>query len=199
MAGGICFTLYVLIAVGSMHAFGMDVNKNVLVSLSSSRGLSLVPSMMVVVVYTAMSLVMVCSFPLNAFGLRVGLHGMFFDGVETTTQRWLGSAALISSSLLVALLVNDLGALFRITGATTSMYIMFLLPSSLILKLAGQPVPAKPGYQPPSKQGPPIASMQTSRAVINQQPKAPSMLGAIILLVAGIVLGVCGTLSVFIV
>ncbi|EOD21274.1 hypothetical protein EMIHUDRAFT_241388 [Emiliania huxleyi CCMP1516] len=90
IAGGTCFLLYATIAVGGTHAFGMAVDKNVLVSLSTPRGLELVPEALVAAVQGAMTAIMVFVFPLNAFGLRVGVHELFLGGGdETSRQRWL--------------------------------------------------------------------------------------------------------------
>ena len=44
VAGMICFILYSAIAISATQAFGMDVDKNVLVSLASERGLQLLPA-----------------------------------------------------------------------------------------------------------------------------------------------------------
>lgn len=209
IAGGICFTLYVIIAIAGAHAFGMGVDKNVLVSLSSARGLHLVPTALVATVFSAMSLVMICTFPLNAYGLRVGIHELVLGGQETPAQRWLGSAMLVLISLIVALPVDDLGALFRLTGATTGVYIMFLLPSSLLIRLALHPelIPKPKTYQPPSRickpaePSLPYAKAQTSQAVIAAHPpsaKITNIASAVGLLSAGVIIGGCGTASIFI-
>ena len=112
--------LYLAIAIGATAAFGMGVDKNVLVSLASARGLALLPVALVAAVMGAMSIVMVCAFPLNAYGLRVGVHALILGGgSETARQRWLRSLALVGVSTLVASTVDDLGALFQLIGAPT--------------------------------------------------------------------------------
>ena len=49
------------IALASAAAFGLDVEKNLLVSLSSARGLALLPPSLVAAVQGAMALVMVAA------------------------------------------------------------------------------------------------------------------------------------------
>lgn len=151
-SGGICFALYLAIAIAGTEAFGTAVDKNVLVSLASERGLELLPVGLVAAVMAAMSLVMLCVFPLNGYGLRVGVHELVAGGGgESTRQRWGGSLVLVSLSTLVAATVDDLGALFRLIGATTGVYIMFLLPSALLLRLAAKPPTADAAAAPPDE------------------------------------------------
>jgi hypothetical protein len=119
IALGACFVLYVMVAIASATAFGASVHKNLLVSLSSAHGLQLLPPSLVVSVQGAMSLVMVFVFPVNSYGLRVGLHAMLRGGErETAMQRWAGAAMLTAVCFGVAAVVNDLGVLFSIIGAT---------------------------------------------------------------------------------
>lgn len=182
IAGGTCFLLYATIAVGGTHAFGMAVDKNVLVSLSTPRGLELVPEALVAAVQGAMTAIMVFVFPLNAFGLRVGVHELLLGGGdETSRQRWLSSFALVSASTLVAATVNDLGALFQLIGATTGVCIMFLLPSALMLKLA---------KRSPSDAITPAAASRPTTAV--------PVVAAACVLATGLCIGGCGTAAVFI-
>ncbi|KAL1507109.1 hypothetical protein AB1Y20_007965 [Prymnesium parvum] len=173
VAGGICFSLYSVIAVSGTHAFGMSVDKNVLVSLSSSLGLELLPASLVAAVFLAMSMIMVCAFPLNAYGLRIGLHELVLGGGdETPVQRWVGSFMLVTVSSLVALAVEDLGVLFRVTGATTGVYIMFLLPSALLLRLSMHPWMriGRRGYEPPSPVLSASNQMMTAPGALTHEP-----------------------------
>jgi len=95
LAFATCFTLYAAIAVASARAFGADVDKNILVSLGSERGRALVPPSLVSGVNAAMTVVMVCVFPLNAYGLRVGLHALAHgERPESACQRWAGTLLL---------------------------------------------------------------------------------------------------------
>ena len=133
---GACFGLYTAVALASAVAFGSEVQKNLLVSLSSQRGLTLLPPSLVAAVQGAMALVMVCVFPVNLFGLRVGLHGRVCPGQpETAMHRWVSAALLTALCFGVASAVNDLGALFALIGATTGTLIMFVMPSALALRL----------------------------------------------------------------
>ena len=133
---GACFGLYTAVALASAVAFGSEVQKNLLVSLSSLRGLTLLPPSLVAAVQGAMALVMVCVFPVNLFGLRVGLHGRVCPGQpETAKHRWVSAALLTALCFGVASAVNDLGALFALIGATTGTLIMFVMPSALALRL----------------------------------------------------------------
>ena len=133
---GACFALYTAVALASAAAFGSEVQKNLLVSLSSERGLTLLPPSLVAAVQGAMALVMVCVFPVNLFGLRVGLHGRVCPGQpETAMHRWISAALLTTLCFGVASAVNDLGALFALIGATTGTLIMFVMPSALALRL----------------------------------------------------------------
>ena len=212
VAGGICFVLYLAIAVAGTDAFGMRVDKNVLVSLASPRGLELLPVGLVATVMGAMSLVMVCVFPLNAFGLRVGVHELVVGGgAESTRQRWAGSLVLVCASTLVAAAVDDLGVLFGLIGATTGTYIMFLLPSSLLLRLATRsPTPTLPTatpYAPPdgsssSAVSPADGAYEGAGASARAAAQVPlptvNVPAASALLFAGLCIGGCGTAAVFI-
>lgn len=217
MASGICFVLYMAIAVAGTHAFGVHVDKNVLVSLSSERGLQLLPLSLVAAVFVSMSLIMICIFPLNAYGLRVSLHQLIFGGdLETTRQRWLGSLVLVTICTLIAVAVDDLGALFRVTGATTGVYIMFLLPGALLLRIAYRfsPTSVLLSYDPPSPDLSDGYNMDAdSSSVGKASPLSPSsmsgerassdlasinVVSSAAIVFAGLCIGICGTAAVFI-
>ena len=50
IALGVCFALYVAIAAAASAAFGMEVDKNILISLASPLGLTLLPESLVAAV-----------------------------------------------------------------------------------------------------------------------------------------------------
>ena len=136
VALGTCAVLYMAVALASAAAFGADVRANLLVSLSSPCGLSLLSPWVVAAVQAAMGLVMIFVFPVNSFGLRVGLHAALFPGqVETPTHRWCAAAAISATCFAVAAVVDDLGTLFALIGATTGTLIMFIMPSAIALRL----------------------------------------------------------------
>lgn len=213
----VCLLLYVTIAVAGTTAFGRSVAANILVSLSSARGRALLPAGLVSGVMGAMSVVMICVFPLNAYGLRVGLHAMATGGgAETAARRWLGALVLTGASTAIAALVDDLGALFQLIGATTGVTIMFLLPSALIIRIAtfatSGATPAPSPYVPPllaeeapSEQLVPrrldleTAAVAEPAAATVSTGDAPgaSVLAPAALFVSGLSVGVCGTVAVF--
>ena len=201
-----CFTLYAAIAVASARAFGADVDKNILVSLSSARGQALVPPWLVSAVSLAMTVVMVCVFPLNAYGLRVGLHALAHgERAESACERWGGALLLVAPATLVAATVDDLGMFLQLVGATTGVYIMFLLPSALLLRIAarGPAASATRAYVPPKPAGAGAPAAAPEQAALLKPPAsastppAVSVHAAAALLCAGLCIGVCGTAAIF--
>lgn len=209
VAGGICFVLYVTISIAATHAFGASVDKNVLISLASPSGLKLLPAGWVVMVMGSMSLVMICAFPLSAFGVRVGVHELCFGGgVESAQQRWAAASTIVAVCVFVAAQVDDLGALFRLIGATTGVYLMFLLPGALLVQLATQPtlpISSRQPYAPPSSNAKKQAGLPVSQQTQESLGKktTPSQLpainvpAAIAVVCIGVCISICGIMAVF--
>ena len=145
----VCLVLYTTIGLCGVAAFGASVDHNILVSLGSPRGACYLPHALATAVSGAMSIIMVCAYPINAYGLRVGLHQLMHevytahtypsrgrhptDGeaaeAETTAQRWAGATFIVLLSTAVGFVVDDLGVLFQVRSPTISFTISPGLPA----------------------------------------------------------------------
>ena len=98
-----CLCLYAVVALAGASAFGPRVDSNVIVSLSSRRGL--LPAEAVAGLHAAVALMSLCAFPLNAFALRAALHGMVHgNAVEASARdRWRMGGLVTLASYAVAL------------------------------------------------------------------------------------------------
>ena len=203
-----CCVLYAAVALASGAAFGVDVEKNLLVSLSSARGLSLLPPWLVAAVQGAMSLVMVCVFPVNSFGLRVSLHSQLYPGQpEAPAHRWMGAAFLTAVSFAIASVVDDLGVLFAIIGATMGTLIMFVMPGALALRLRSRRGGSEASYEPLQMPGAPAVGAGSPVVVLDtplgRSPRAAAcwrsrgnLLTPSVTLAFGVAVGVCGIAAV---
>ena len=84
-----------------------------------------------------MGLVAIVSYPVNFIVLREAVKELLFPGIDTarTSRRnHLGSSlALFAGSLLLALVLKELGSVFELIGGTVGTCLIFVLPGLFIL------------------------------------------------------------------
>lgn len=84
------------------------------------------------------SLTMVLTYPMESFVARHTMHAVMFFGKGAMTEKRHYSLSLLlwASSVLIAMVVEDLGIVLELTGGVSATYIGFILPGALSLKLS---------------------------------------------------------------
>lgn len=83
---------------------------------------------------------MLTTLPLEAFVCREVMFNYFLgDGLHASTRLHFGvSTGLVVSSMLISLMVCDLGAVFELIGATSACALAYILPPLCYIKLSSR-------------------------------------------------------------
>jgi len=112
---------------GYLHYYE-NTNADILKNLDVSDPLSAIATV-------AVGLTVVLSYPLNIYPARFTLEMMFFKHSKPSRIRFLlMTTIMVGLSLLVALYVPNLDAVFSILGSTTSAVVCFILPPAFYLR-----------------------------------------------------------------
>jgi sodium-coupled neutral amino acid transporter 11 len=80
---------------------------------------------------------MLTTLPLEAFVCREVMFHYFFEGQAISTPlHFTVSTALVVCSMLISLMVCDLGAVFELIGATSACALAYILPPLCYIKLS---------------------------------------------------------------
>lgn len=92
--------------------------------------------LVLMVVSRRFSLTMVLTYPMEMFVARHTMNALLFNGAITDKRHYAISLVLWGSSVLIALVVEDLGFVLELTGGVSGTYIGYIMPGMLYLRLA---------------------------------------------------------------
>lgn len=120
-------------ALSGFLTFGSLTQGNVLNNFPASNT-------MVNVARFCFGLNMLTTLPLEAFVCREVMFNYFLgDGVHASTRlHFIVSTGLVGSSMLISLIVCDLGAVFELIGATSACALAYILPPLCYIKLSSR-------------------------------------------------------------
>lgn len=141
---GLTWVVYVLAGVFGYFAFGNGVDSNIIQSYEDmqearegSQQQLLVPRLLVQIMQFAIGLALTFAYPVVTYELR---HSAEFLLVKHAPFNWWRHSALnvaiVAVSTTVAILVPQITEVFGFTGATTSCFVVFILPAYFFLKVA---------------------------------------------------------------
>ena len=141
---GLTWVVYVLAGVFGYLAFGNDVQSNIIQSYEDMQeGRAggtpqlLVPRLLVQIMQFAIGLALTFAYPVVTYELRHSAE--FLLAKHAPFNWWRHSAlnvAIVAVSTTVAILVPQITKVFGFTGATTSCFVVFILPAAFFLKVA---------------------------------------------------------------
>lgn len=117
-------------ALSGFLTFGSKTEGNVLNNFPSTNT-------MVNIARFCFGLNMLTTLPLEAFVCREVMFHYWLEGKQISTRLHFGvSTGLVFSSMLISLMVCDLGAVFELIGATSACALAYILPPLCYIKLS---------------------------------------------------------------
>ncbi|KAJ2842346.1 hypothetical protein J3B02_005607, partial [Coemansia erecta] len=122
--------IYLAFSVLSYRSFGMDTQPNLLNNFRQDDGLANIARVLL-----AFSLTW--TYPMQFYPIRDLLNDSLGLSIDQSAVRFhLVSLALFASTLVTALIVDDLGFVFKVIGTAASSLIVFGLPGIIYLRIA---------------------------------------------------------------
>ncbi|KAJ2230012.1 hypothetical protein IWW45_005955 [Coemansia sp. RSA 485] len=122
--------IYLAFSVFSYRSFGLDTQPNLLNNFRQDDGLANVARVLL-----AFSLTW--TYPMQFYPIRDLLNDSLGLSIDQSAGKFhLVSLILFASTLVTALVVDDLGFVFKVIGTAASSLIVFVLPGIIYLKLA---------------------------------------------------------------
>ncbi|KAJ2361707.1 hypothetical protein H4S02_006816 [Coemansia sp. RSA 2611] len=192
LAAGFATTLAVVIylafSIISYRSFGASTQPNLLNNFAADDGLANLARVLL-----AFSLTL--TYPMQFYPIRDLLGEQLGWSLESSDRSkrvkfYFLSLALFVSTLVVALVVNDLGFVFKLIGTAASSLLVFGLPGILYLRLASPFCATKLGDE-----GVPLLAPDGREEDARQIPEPQTTLVSIFLLALGAVVFIIGTWS----
>ncbi len=141
---GLTWVVYVLSGVFGYFAFGNNIDSNIIQSYEDmqdsddpSRRQLLVPRLLVQIMQFAIGLALTLAYPVVTYELR---HSAEFLLAKHQPFNWwrhsILNVCIVAVSTTVAILVPQITKVFGFTGATTSCFVVFILPAYYFLRVA---------------------------------------------------------------
>ncbi|KAI9738505.1 MAG: hypothetical protein M1818_005402 [Claussenomyces sp. TS43310] len=128
--GVISFVACLIMALSGFATFGDKTLGNILNNFPTDNA-------MVNIARFCFGLNMLSTLPLEAFVCREVMFHYWYEGKQVPTVVHAGlSTLLVVSSMLISLMVCDLGAVFELIGATSACALAYILPPLCYLKLS---------------------------------------------------------------
>jgi len=129
--------IYISIGLFGYLQFGSETQGNILDNYPKTD--------LVIIMIAAMLVVVVVSYPLANFPIKISIDYMLFSHEyhnpakanrnHQNHRMWIYSSLLFLAAASMGAFLDDVGAIFSITGATTTVLLTIIIPPSIYLKL----------------------------------------------------------------